>query len=97
MHETVGELDKAMYCYTKALEIRLKINENGDINTSKCYEDLGVLYSKIGKLMISEENYQISLEMRKKALGEKHLDVAELSAIASWEIFRKLMNITKIA
>ena len=74
----IGDYDKALEYYFKALEIREKVldKEHPDIATS--YNNIGSVYDDKGDYDKALEYYFKALEIREKVLGKEHPDIATL-------------------
>jgi tetratricopeptide (TPR) repeat protein len=71
-----GELDKALVSINNSLEIALKLNSPDKIANS--YYELGLIFTKEGKLEEARNAFQKSLEVFEKLKAEWRLPYVQL-------------------
>ena len=71
-----GEYKKAIECYEKALEIRLKITGENHPDTATIYNNIGEAYYYKGEYDRAIEFYKKAVKIRAQTLGEMHPDIA---------------------
>ncbi|KAI2494374.1 hypothetical protein MHU86_20146 [Fragilaria crotonensis] len=75
LYDTIHIYSKCDRCFDKALEIR---NSSGDdVKAGQVLNLMGISFAKRQKYGDSMAAFEQALEMRKKCLGEGHVDVAE--------------------
>ena len=72
----LGEYDKALEFYNKALEIRKEVLGEKHTDTAMSYNNIGAVYENLGDYDKALEYYFKALEIYKAVLGEKHRDTA---------------------
>ncbi|MEA1936503.1 MAG: tetratricopeptide repeat protein [Patescibacteria group bacterium] len=72
----LGEYDKAIKYYEKALEVYLKTTGENHPNTANTYNNLGIVYDSKSDYDKAIEYYKKALEIYLKTIGENHPDIA---------------------
>ena len=76
VYRNLGEYDKALDYYFKALEIRKDVLGEKHPNTAGTYGNIGVVYHNLEDYDKALEFYNKALEIDKDVLGENHHDTA---------------------
>lgn len=76
VYDDLGEYDKALEYYNKALEISKEVLGENHRDTAASYNNIGVVYGKLGDSDKALEYFIKALEIRKEVLGENHSDTA---------------------
>ena len=76
VYDDLGQYDKSLENYQKALKIATKILGQEHLTIAKIYNNLGCTYSKQGKYQEALENCQKALKMGEKILGQEHSTIA---------------------
>lgn len=76
VYRNLGEYDKALEYYFKALEIRKDVLGEKHPNTAGSYGNIGVVYHNLEDYDKALEFYNKALEIDKDVLGENHHDTA---------------------
>jgi tetratricopeptide (TPR) repeat protein len=76
VHDKFGNYDKALECFEKCLDIRLKILGGKHPSVATSYNNIGYTWDSKGEYDKALEYYSKSLDIRLKTLGEEHPDVA---------------------
>ena len=75
-HYKIGDYDKALEYYFKALEIREKVLGKEHPSTANSYNNIGTVYSDMGDYDKALEYYFKDLAISEKVLGKEHPDTA---------------------
>ena len=91
LHHTLGELDKGLPFYEKALLCSKSI-PNNDVCIAAQFESLGLAMMAKANLAAAESSYREALSIKKKALGENHPEVATTLNFIALVLSRKEEN-----
>ena len=72
LHHHMGELEKALGCQKKALELYEEILEDKDPDLATSYSNISVIYINMGELEKALEYQKKALELDKETLEDKH-------------------------
>ena len=76
VYRDLGDYDKALEYYFKALEITKEVLGEKHPDTASSYNNIGAVYHKLGDYDKALEFYNKALEIRKDVLEENHPDTA---------------------
>ena len=76
VYYNLGEYDKALEYYFKALEIQKAVLGEKHRDTAVSYNNIGAVYQNLGDYDKALEYHNKALEIRKEVLEEKHSDTA---------------------
>ena len=74
--DNLGDYDKALEYYFKALEIRKEVLGEKHTDTASSYSNIGIVYDDLGEYNEALKFHNKALEIRKEGLGENHPDTA---------------------
>ena len=83
----LGSYKKSEFFYLKALEIRIEILGENNLNTVVSYSDLAVLYISMEMYQKAKKISMKSLQIREKLLGTEHDDTATSYSILA-EVYK---------
>jgi predicted enzyme related to lactoylglutathione lyase len=76
VYDKIGDYNKALEFYEKALNIRKKVLGTEHPNTATSYNNIGSTYDSMGDYNKALEFYENALNIREKVLGTEHPDTA---------------------
>ncbi|MBQ2303223.1 MAG: tetratricopeptide repeat protein [Bacteroidales bacterium] len=76
VYDNLGDYDKALEYYFKALEIKKAVLGENNADTAGSYNNIGLVYKNLGDYNKALEYHNKALEIRKDVLGENHPDIA---------------------
>ncbi len=74
----LGDYDKSLEYYNKALSIRQKVLGEEHPDTATSYNNIGYVYSELGDYDKSLEYYDKALSIYRKVLGNEHPDTIKV-------------------
>lgn len=75
LHDTIGNFSRSDRCFDKSLELRYASNDN--VKAGQVLNVKGISFAKRQKYTDAMSSFEKALQLRKAALGDTHIDVAE--------------------
>ncbi len=75
-HRLKGDFNRAINCYNRAYNLHMNAKPKRLASAGKTLNGLGVVYSEQGRLLKAEESFLRAMQLYKKSIPKKHVDVA---------------------